>query len=147
MNGVQKSAVEDEWRSLALCHPTGSMVEKACKVARKLTDSSILDKSLLFLKPSNLAGGVSLPSSFIQQKNDMDVVSKVLLLKSGPSLHCQRCGGRSQVRGNTSVAGHISLRWHTWEGAWMARCICGGNWTVDRSIHGIRGAGFWKVGK
>jgi hypothetical protein len=123
-------AVDDARRSLASCHPTSSMDAVVRKVVQAVAGSNALDKSLLFIKPSDLVDGTSVLNEQAIKEKGRDVVSKGLLIKKRPTLHCRGCGGRSEVGGNIRVAGHISLRWLAWEREWIARCICGGTWTV-----------------
>ena len=58
----------------------------------------------------------------------MDVVTKGVLLRHSPGLLCLRCGYRSEIGGEVSIAGHVSLKWRTWEKMWASRCVCGGTW-------------------
>jgi hypothetical protein len=82
------------------------------------------------VKPSDLADGISRMSlaGSASKEKEKDVVSKGLLAQSGMSSFCIRCGGKSEVGGDVRVAGHLSLRWKSWERVWTIRCTCGGLW-------------------
>ncbi|KIJ69307.1 hypothetical protein HYDPIDRAFT_185128 [Hydnomerulius pinastri MD-312] len=116
--------------SLAKCHPVPAQHAPLRKIIQTLYSSTSIDKPRLFIKPADLVDGfTSLSMSDHPQKDqDRDVVTKGLLLRRGPGLVCLRCGHRSEVGGEVSVAGHISLRWRSWEKMWMSRCVCGGAW-------------------
>jgi hypothetical protein len=101
------------------------------KIIRSLTTSSAIDKPRLFIKSSDLVDGFTNLSTSDRPAGDdpgMDVVTKGMLLKQNPALLCLRCGRRSQVGGEVTVAGRVSPRWKTWERMWATRCICGGSW-------------------
>jgi len=100
------------------------------KVIGKLTNTSIINKPRLFVKSSDLVDGISRMSlaEHPGKGKDRDIVSKALLAHRGITSVCVRCGGQSEGGSDISVAGHISLRWRTWEKLWTVRCICGGLW-------------------
>lgn len=121
--------IADDTRSLALCQPTVAMNNHLREVVQTLTNSPIIDKSRLFIKPFDLVDGVSqLSLEGPGKEKDKDVVSKGILVNRGTCLTCLRCGGKSEIGGDVSVAGHVSLRWRAWEKMWTSRCICGGLW-------------------
>jgi hypothetical protein len=113
-----------------MCQPTSAMGASLRKAIGRLTDASIINKPLLFIKSSDLVDGIS-RMSLIEHPNKekgRDIVSKALLSQRGITSICMRCGGQSEVGGDVNVAGHISLRWSAWERVWTIRCVCGGLW-------------------
>lgn len=95
----------------------------------KVLSSDVIDRLRLFIKPSDLIDGVSRLSVTEQVKEqESDVVSKGVLLHTGVTITCLRCGGQSEIGGEGSVAGHTSMKWHAWEKIWATRCVCGGPW-------------------
>ncbi|KAH7922096.1 hypothetical protein BV22DRAFT_1095214 [Leucogyrophana mollusca] len=116
--------------ALARCHPVPSMYAPLRKIVQTLTSSSIVDKPRLFIKPSDLIDGFASLSTSEQsgKKQEKDVITRGLLLKRGPGLSCVRCGSRSEIGSEIGVAGHISIKWRSWERKWSAHCICGGSW-------------------
>jgi len=127
---AKDTPVNDLLRSLALCQPTPAMSVSLRKIVDKLTNASIINKPRLVVKSSDLVDGIS-RMSFVERpskEKHRDIVSKVLLASRGITSVCMRCGGQSEVGGDVSVAGHISLRWRAWEKMWTTRCICGGLW-------------------
>ncbi|KAF9227689.1 hypothetical protein BS17DRAFT_693359 [Gyrodon lividus] len=126
-----RSIPGDEARmSLSRCHPVPAQHAFLRKMIQALDRSTAIDKPRLFIKPVDLVDGfASLSASDQPQKErDRDVVTKGLLLRRGPGLLCLRCGHRSEVGGEVTVAGQFSLRWRTWEKMWATRCVCGGAW-------------------
>lgn len=102
------------------------------KVIHRLTQSTVLDKFTLFVKPADLVDGFSHLSIHGQRKDrDQDVISKGLLTKRGRPQVCLRCGGKSELGPDMNIGGHVSFRWRAWEKKWVLRCICGGLWTRD----------------
>ncbi|KAF9246326.1 hypothetical protein BU15DRAFT_39687 [Melanogaster broomeanus] len=121
----------DEARmSLSKCHPVPTQHAFLRKMIQTLYTSTAIDKPRLFIKPADLVDGFAnlSTSDQPQQEQDRDVVTKGLLLRRGPGLLCLRCGHRSELGGEVTVAGHVSLRWRTWEKVWATRCVCGGAW-------------------
>jgi hypothetical protein len=100
------------------------------KTAQRIATSDVLDKAILFIKASDLVNGSGRALTAEQEgkERERDVITKAVLLKNGPVLRCRRCDGQSEIGANVSVAGHLSLRWQTWERVWAKRCICGGEW-------------------
>lgn len=124
-------SAEDAIASFAKGHPVPAQHEQLKKTIRSLMTSSAIDKPRLFIKSSDLVDGFANLSASDRPLGDdpgMDVVTKSMLLKQNPSLLCLRCGRRSQAGGEVMVAGHLSMRWKTWERMWATRCICGGSW-------------------
>jgi hypothetical protein len=106
---------EDALRSLSLCQPTTSFIPLLQKTAQRITTSDVLDKAVLFIKPSDLVsvgGGSLIPEQDVKEK-ERDVITKAVLLKNGPIFRCRRCDGQSEVGANVSAAG-----WQTWERMW-----------------------------
>lgn len=103
------------------------------QIIQKLTSTSVIDKSRLFVKSSDLVNGISALSLVDRpsKENAMDVVSKGLLAQGASVIRCMRCRGESEVGTGVVIAGHTSLRWKTWERAWAVRCICGGPWILQ----------------
>ncbi|KAG2078225.1 hypothetical protein BDR04DRAFT_1087976 [Suillus decipiens] len=119
---------EEVKASFAEGHPVPAQYEQLKKTIRLLTTSSAIDRPRLFIKSSDLVDGFANLSASDRPVGDdpgMDVVTKGRLLTQNPGLLCLRCGGRSQVGGET---GRSSPRWKTWERMWAVRCICGGSW-------------------
>ncbi|KAH0830757.1 hypothetical protein J3R83DRAFT_2237 [Lanmaoa asiatica] len=121
----------DEARlSLSKCHPVPAQYPFLQKVVHTLCTSTAIDKPRLFIKAADLIDGfASLSiSEWSGKEQDRDVVTKGVLIRHKPGLLCLRCGYRSEIGGEVSVAGHVSLRWRTWEKMWASRCVCGGAW-------------------
>ncbi|KAG8217710.1 hypothetical protein J3R82DRAFT_5866 [Butyriboletus roseoflavus] len=124
-------ATGDETRmSLSKCHPVPAQYPLLRKVVNAMYTSTAIDKARLFIKAADLIDAfASLSTSEESGKlQDRDVVTKSVLIRHIPGLLCLRCGYRSEIGGEVSVAGHVSLRWRTWEKMWASRCICGGAW-------------------
>ncbi|KIK49200.1 hypothetical protein CY34DRAFT_797139 [Suillus luteus UH-Slu-Lm8-n1] len=122
---------EEVMTSFAEGHPVPAQYEQLKKIIHSLTTSSAIDKPRLFIKSSDLVDGFANLSASDRPVGDdpgIDVVTKERLLTQNPRLLCLRCGGRSQVGSEVTVAGRSSPRWKTWERMWAARCICGGSW-------------------
>jgi len=136
LRDAQSLSAEDAKRSLACCEPTPAMDINLRQIIQKLTSTSVIDKSRLFVKPSDLVeslSGLSLVDRPSKEKAK-DVVSKGLLAQRGSTTICLRCRGESEV-GGVTVAGHSSLRWKTWERVWTVRCICGGPWVLKNTFN------------
>ncbi|KII88403.1 hypothetical protein PLICRDRAFT_41563 [Plicaturopsis crispa FD-325 SS-3] len=116
-------------RSLVMCQPTPAMGAHLRAALEKVTVSPVINKPRLFVKPSDLVDGVAAMTLDSPKGGDRDVVTHALLTNRGPALVCVRCAGKSQIGSDVSIAGHISLRWRTWERIWTTRCVCGGLWT------------------
>lgn len=128
---AESSLAEEMMTSFAEGHPVPAQHEQLKKIIRSLTTSSAIDKPRLFIKSSDLVDGFANLSASDRPVGDdpgIDVVTKERLLTQNPRLLCLRCGGRSQVGSEVTVAGRSSPRWKTWERMWAARCICGGSW-------------------
>lgn len=121
---------DDCQKALASCQPVPAMRSHLSNVIKQVTQSTILNKSTLFIKPSDLIDGLARLSVTPRKNKDKDVVSKRMLVGNSPYLTCLRCDGRSEV-GMDMKSGALSSRWRTWERIWAAQCICGGNWTSD----------------
>ncbi|KAF8559768.1 hypothetical protein OG21DRAFT_1402239 [Imleria badia] len=121
----------DEARlSLSKCHPVPAQYPLLRKVVHALYTSTAIDKPRLFIKAADLVDAFTSLTTIEHsiKEQDRDVVTKGVLIRHNPSLLCLRCGYRSGVGGEVSVAGHVSLRWRTWEKMWASRCVCGGAW-------------------
>lgn len=134
MNHVlHPSLAENALRSLTLCQPTPPLIPLLQKTAQQIATSDVLDKAVLFIKPSDLVsvgGGQLVPEQDVKER-ERDVITKAVLLKNGPIFRCRRCDGQSEVGANVSVAGHLSVHWQTWERMWARRCLCGGVWYLS----------------
>jgi len=124
---------QDSHKSLALCQPIPVMHLKLERTITRLFRSSILNKTLLFIKPDDLVDGVTRLSFDPNTDKAQDVVSKRTLSGQGAALSCLRCGGKSEIGRAFDVGGRSSIRWWTWEKMWMIYCICGGSWSSDRN--------------
>lgn len=125
---------EDEFqRGLALCQPTPTMHSHLMKVIDKLTHSTILNKSSLFIKPFDLVDGVGRLSVAHKKDHDKDVVSKQILI-GVPNVTCLHCAGRSDVGRDPGHEGKPPSRWHVWEKIWVLHCVCGGPWTSNVNL-------------
>ncbi|KDR81679.1 hypothetical protein GALMADRAFT_239795 [Galerina marginata CBS 339.88] len=119
--------------ALAACRPTPVMQPHLGKLLQHISDSeTLLNKSTLFIKPSDLIDGVARLSLGTQPKiEEKDVVSKAILLKQEPKDVCLRCGGKTAMgREVTLPRGHFHSKWHLFELKWQLRCICGGPWSL-----------------
>lgn len=124
-------ATGDETRlSLSKCHPVPAQYTFLRKVVHTLYASTAIDKPRLFIKAADLVDAFASLSTFEQDRKeqDRDVITKGVLIRHNPGLLCLRCGYRSGIGGGVNVAGHVSMRWRTWEKMWASRCICGGTW-------------------
>ncbi|KIJ16952.1 hypothetical protein PAXINDRAFT_168391 [Paxillus involutus ATCC 200175] len=129
-----RSIPGDEARmSLSKCHPVQAQHVFLRKIIQTLYTSTAIDKPRLFIKPVDLVDGIASLSTSdpLQTDQERDVVTKGLFLRRGPGLLCLRCGHRSEVGGEVTVAGHVSVRWKTWEKMWATRCVCGGAWVSE----------------
>lgn len=126
-------ATVDEARlSFSKCHPVPAQYPFLRKVVHTLYTSTAIDKPRLFIKAADLVDAfANLSTSTPEQskkEQERDVITKGVLMRHNPGLVCLRCGYRSMIGGEVSVAGHVSLRWKTWEKMWATRCVCGGAW-------------------
>lgn len=115
-------------RSLASCQPQPAMQPHLAQLLEKISESqTIINKSTLFLKPSDLVKGLGSVSLTNVKVDEKDIVTKAALLNEDAKELCLRCGGKSTImtkrRDRT-----ISLKWIVWEQMWQLRCICGGSW-------------------
>lgn len=95
----------------------------------KISESqTILNKSTLFLKPSDLVKGLGDVSLTKVNSDEKDVVTKAALLKEEAKEMCLRCGGMSTMVKRLDRG--ISPKWGIWEQMWQLRCICGGSWVT-----------------
>ncbi|KAJ7095311.1 hypothetical protein B0H15DRAFT_967571, partial [Mycena belliarum] len=125
---AKKFGVEETRRSLAQCEPVGLMRPHIRNAVSKVTSAPVVDKSRLFIKPFKLMDGG--PQLFDGRKDrDKDVISKGIISGRGQGVICLRCGGHSEVGGNSITGGHTSKVWQAWERMWAKHCVCGGDWT------------------
>ncbi|KAI6150464.1 hypothetical protein BKA82DRAFT_4116006 [Pisolithus tinctorius] len=116
--------------SLARCHPVPAQHHELQKIVHMLSSSTAINKSRLFIKPSDLVDGftnlsISAPPWKEQGK---DVVTKAQLIRRGIGVTCLRCGQESEVVGEVGLPRHVLSMWRSWERTWMTRCVCGGSW-------------------
>lgn len=144
MKDMKGSGHIDEGRkSLATAAPTPAMKPAIQKIIKQLLDTEKVNKSLLFLKASDLVDDISHlslhGSSSRQKKIRMmkDVILKTGLLPQDPVFVCLRCGGHSQAQNrimkNTGPSDKLD-KWGAWEGIWTRRCICGGSWASSTDL-------------
>ena len=120
------STADDCRLSLALCHPVPSMYSPLTNIIRRVNDSTALDKSKLFIKPTDLVDGVQQLSLGAEKKEPkVDVVFKKPFAKQTPASVCLRCGGLSTL-GSDLFKPDVSIKWRMWEKMQMPRCICYG---------------------
>jgi hypothetical protein len=120
------STVDDCRLSLALCQPVPSMYSALINIIRRVNDSSALNKSKLFIKPTDLVDGVQqLSLSAENKESKVDVVFKKPFAKQTPASVCLRCGGLSTL-GSDLFKPDVSVKWRMWEKMQMPRCICYG---------------------
>ena len=113
---------------LASCQPTAAVQGYLRHALQIMSQSTVIDKARLFIKPSELVDGIGrLGLEASRKDKDKDVISKAILTKRGNALSCLRCGGHTEIKAATS-SGHASMRWFGWEKTWVKRCICGGSW-------------------
>ena len=126
--------MDDLRKSLVTCRLTPAFEPALRQATDRILRSGIIDRPKLFIKAEELIDGITRLSIADKMKaKETDVVSKgVLLHNGGTVVVCVRCGGKSEIGGNSAVAGHTSLRWRVWEYSWSTRCVCGGAW-VKRS--------------
>ncbi|KAG5647224.1 hypothetical protein DXG03_000759 [Asterophora parasitica] len=115
-------------RALVSCQPDQSMYLHLSKVIQKVTQPSVLNRPLLFIKPRDLVDGVTRLASAPKKDTDKDVVSKRALAGTMGSMTCVRCEGETTLAHDLVVGGTISPRWRAWEKNWAHHCICGGSW-------------------
>ncbi|TFK42513.1 hypothetical protein BDQ12DRAFT_676334 [Crucibulum laeve] len=117
-------------KALTLCYPTPTIRPHLHKIIQTVSQSSILHKSTLFIKPSDLVDGVSmLLAGAPKKEKDRDVVTKGILAKQNSTVVCLRCNGRSDILREPLSPSRFPSRWRNWENVWKQRCICGGPWT------------------
>lgn len=130
---VQKSKTHDSRvcrKALASLQPPMTMHPQLAEAVQMLTQSSILNKSTLFINPLDLVDGIARLSVHNQRKGkDKDVVTKGALSIHTSSVSCLRCSGKSNLGSKSLSQDKISFSWRTWENMWVSRCICGGLWT------------------
>lgn len=129
--------------ALAACRPIASMHTHLSNVITKLTDSNVIDKPTLFLKPSELLDGVAnislttpLPppinnnGPLLMPGSDDNMVNRDVVTKGNfgkmPSFFCLRCGGRADFAYLSDDK--LSIKWKTWARSWGSRCVCHGPW-------------------
>lgn len=99
------------------------------QLLEKISESqTIINKSTLFLKPSDLINGLGRISLTKVKGDEKDVVTKAALLKDDAKELCLRCGGKSTIIKRLERG--ISPKWRVWEQMWQLRCICGGSWVT-----------------
>ena len=113
-----------------MCLPAPSSRQFIREAAERILEAGVVNKPKLFIKPSELADGITrLSISDRERERDLDVVSKELVLLGRPGvIICVRCGGKSVESGDIGIVGHNSTLWHTWEKIWASHCVCGGAW-------------------
>ncbi|KIK08291.1 hypothetical protein K443DRAFT_672780 [Laccaria amethystina LaAM-08-1] len=130
---VQKSKTHDNRvcrKALASLQPPMTMCPQLAEAVQMLTQSSILNKSTLFINPFDLVDGITRLSVHNQRKGkDKDVVTKSTLSIHTSSVACLRCSGKSNLGSKSLSQEKSSFSWRTWENMWVSRCICGGLWT------------------
>jgi hypothetical protein len=90
----------------------------------------MVDKTRLFIKPDEMVDGIAGLSLGLEDKEqELDVVTKEVLLSFGSTLNCVRCGAKTDPHGSSAVApGQIMPKrmWHLRQ----MHCVCGGLWTT-----------------
>lgn len=121
---------EDCRIALASCQPTPSLQNQLPTIVKKITEAqNVLNKAVLFIKPSDLVDGITNLSIGTQKKyRGEDIVTKGVVMTQEPHLTCSRCGGSSNVVFDSQSHEYVSDRWRIWEKMWTLRCICGGSW-------------------
>jgi hypothetical protein len=95
-------------------------------IIKRVNDSTALNKSKLFIKPTDLVDGVQQLSLGTEKKEStVDVVFKTPIAKHTPGSLCLRCGGLSTL-GSDLFKADVSIKWRMWEKMQMPRCICYG---------------------
>ncbi|GLB34886.1 hypothetical protein LshimejAT787_0204510 [Lyophyllum shimeji] len=119
-------------RALVSCQPTPAMHPHLSKIIQEITQSSILNKPILFIKPHDLVDGVARLNAAAMKDKERDVITKGVLAGVTSTVTCLRCGGESGVVDDFDVGGTVSPRWRAWEKMWTLRCICGGSWSRSK---------------
>ncbi|KAF9484725.1 hypothetical protein BDN70DRAFT_872266 [Pholiota conissans] len=128
---AQKQEPKDCRMALAGCRPTPGMQPRLGELLEKIAKSeTILNKAILFIKPSDLVDGMARISIINQPKKDeRDIITKGILDNHGSRGLCLRCGGKTSLEIKESFASNHSYpKWTVWELMWQLRCICGGSW-------------------
>ncbi|KAJ7581322.1 hypothetical protein C8J56DRAFT_262447 [Mycena floridula] len=126
MDEVKTIGVDEARRILAASRPTPATQPYLRRCLLQMSESKVVDKPRLFIKPFELVDGIGqLELEGPKKDHDKDVVSKALLTKQGARLTCLRCGGKSEIKSSPSSPGHPSVQWQK---TWVKRCICGGTW-------------------
>jgi len=131
LSEAKRLSVEETRRCLALCEPTNLMRTYMLAAIHKVAHASVVDKTLLFIKPSDLVDGVS--QQIFDGRKDWvkDVVSKGNFGGRRQFVECVRCGGKSEIgAAAANMPGHSSFSWRAWEKMWTKHCICGGSWIM-----------------
>ncbi|KAK7467224.1 hypothetical protein VKT23_004282 [Stygiomarasmius scandens] len=118
MNDIDERDVR---RGLAACQPTPAMQSRLQGLVKTISESHILHKARLFIKPYELVDGV--PQPLNKKEKTRDVVLKGILLYRTAGMKCLRCGGKSEL-GKES-------RPRVWDKMWNRRCICAGEWGIN----------------
>lgn len=105
-------------KSLAACQPMNP--ELLWKIVNALGETSAIARPRLFIRPENFVDGVSMGG----KENELDVITKAVLLKTKTCMKCLRCGGQTEIGASKPT----SQRWTNWERMWYRKCICGGSW-------------------
>ncbi|KAH9945890.1 uncharacterized protein BXZ73DRAFT_86136 [Epithele typhae] len=135
LKDCKKLDAQDLRRSLASCCPVPSLKPHVRSAVDRIVTSKAIDRARLFVKPSDLADGLSRitvserPAGPLKDKS-MDVVRKGMSWRGVATVLCVRCGGRSDVGGMSP--------WQTWEKGWQMRCVCGGcHFATSRVEYGV----------
>lgn len=102
------------------------------RLLQRISESQgLLNKSILFIKPTDLVDGVARLSVGNQPRTDeRDIINKGILTKQGHKDICLRCGGKTAINRDVAVPrGRTHPKWHLFELMWQLRCICGGAWS------------------
>ncbi|KAF8910993.1 hypothetical protein CPB84DRAFT_1701767 [Gymnopilus junonius] len=129
---IQKTDPEECRKALAACHPTGMMQPHLCRLLQRISETQgILDKSILFIKATDLVDGVARLSIGNHPGTDeRDIISNGALAKQRHRDVCLRCGGKTTINRDVAIPrGHLHSKWHLFELMWQLRCICGGAWS------------------
>ena len=126
-------------RALAACQPMGAMLPYLTKLVNLICDSDkLLNKTTLFMKPTDLVDGMAWLSTEKRKTDGNDVITKRLLPAEGPCDECLRCGGKTTISKNAGkVVGLTAPRWVMWERKWETRCICGGPWSTRSALKDV----------
>ncbi|KAF4615030.1 hypothetical protein D9613_003116 [Agrocybe pediades] len=131
---LKETPTEDFRRSLAACQPTNTTRSHLTELLQNISRSeTLINKSALFIKPSDLMDGLTqLPGHTSKKADEKDVVSKAPISMKGPTDLCIRCGGKTVTSQNayTTSANFLS-KWRVFETMWQLRCVCGGRWSLS----------------